>query len=147
MSPFYSSAWPGKRQEVVDNGDPAKCCNVCSAHGPYSNLDILKPMRWQNRKRPADVRSIGENLKKELRSKLIERDKILNENPMYRMIGVNFLCRDSILEQLCERASYTTAAEHLDIFCLHAQFRDRFYNVVVHCVLGASPPAPKSRRK
>ena len=94
------------------------------------------------------MRDVEEDLSKELRSRLVEeRDAILNENPMYRMIGVNFLCPDSVLDQLCERASHITSVDHLDIFCLRSDFRDRFYKVVVDCVSCAPPPAPKRRRK
>lgn len=94
------------------------------------------------------MREIEEDLKKELRAKMIEeRDRLLIENPMYRMIGVNFLCPDSVLEQLCERASYISSTDHVDIFCLRPQFRDRFYKVVVDCVSCAPPPARRHRRK
>ncbi len=86
----YCSKTPGCRRStmlrglgsdeeaVANNSDATTCCDVCCVSCPYDRLDILKPVRRKNQKRPAAVRDMGEDLSKQLRAKLCEeQDAVL----------------------------------------------------------------------
>lgn len=107
--------------------DPQKCCYVCHSSCLYPRVNFPKPVR-STRKRHINVREISADLRDELHSRLVkERNAIVDEHPSFPMIGSNFLCPDSVLDELCARASYVSSVDDLDILCLRPQFRDRFY--------------------
>ena len=133
----------GSSEELCQN---EMCFDVCVPVVPYPNLDILKPGKTQRHKRRTVVHEIGEVISERLKTRLLEeREKIMDENPSYRMVGHNFVCPDAVIAELCKQAKYITSVDDLNIFCLRPQLRSRFLKVVMDAVGDAPPPKRKSR--
>lgn len=127
--------------------DTACCdrCNWCLI--PYARLDMLAPTPPARKKRSVCLREIDSTLKKKLKVELLaERERILQEIPEYQMLGANFLCSKSVIEELCDKAAFIRTKEDLDdIFCLRPELRLRFYNTIWNLV--SSAPLPCKRRR
>ena len=131
----------GSSEELCRN---AMCCDVCVSVVPYSHLDILIPGKVQRRKRRTVVREIGKDLSERLKARLQEeRERIMDENPSFQMVGSNFICPDAAISELCTQAKHITSVDDLDLFCLRPQLRDRFLKVIMDTVCDA--PRPKRR--
>ena len=107
------------------------CCDVCVPVVPYPNLE---PGKTQRRQRCTMVRKIGEVISERLKTRLLEeRERIMDENPSYRMVSHNFVCPDAVIAELCKQV------DDLDIFCLRPQLRS------MDAVGDAPPPKRKSK--
>ena len=75
------------------------CCDVCTwSQCPHTRLDILQP-RKQKPQKHSVVHDMTPFHVKELKAKLVEEhEKILLEHPSYRMIGINFVCPDIVID-------------------------------------------------
>ena len=47
-----------------------------------------------------------------------ERHKVMEENLSYFVLGSSVVCSNTVLHAICERASYVSTLEHMDIFFL-----------------------------
>ena len=75
-----------------------------------------------------------------------ERDKIMAEKPSYRILGPQYVCADSIIQEICSRAKYITSIDHLDIAFLRPELRVRFYTIVMNIVADAPSTGKQSRK-
>lgn len=125
------------------------CCSVCcSGKVPYPKLDVLKPRVRKYQKRPIAIRELSESLMKQLDIALKqEREAVMVEKPCYQMLGVQYICCDAVIEELCSRAHYVTCVDDLNsVTLLRAELRSRFCNVILKVVSNA-PPAKKCRKR
>ena len=123
------------------------CCDVCISQCPYVRLDILKAPK-QKRKRKYEVHDVAPSHIDELKSRLVqERENILLEHPNYRMIGVDFVCPDAIISEVCKQSKYISSVEDMKIYRLRPEFRDRLLNVIMNVLSSIPPPKKKSRRR
>ena len=84
---------------------------------------------------------------KELKTKLLEeREKILLEHPSYRMIGIDFVCPDSVLDKICEQSKYFSSVDDMKIYGVRPEFRDKLFRVVMDVISSIPPPTKKYRR-
>ena len=119
------------------------CCDVCTQGDfPYPTLDILRPVISKRRKKNVRVRTIAAPLKTVLKENLLEeRQKIIEENPSFKMIGANYICSDVVISNLCDKASFIRDVD--DISTMHSlrpALRERFFNVIMDTVTCNPPP-------
>ena len=116
-----------------------KCCDTCTCGiVPYPKLDILKPKSIQRKKRLLPVRIINDDLKSALIKRLTdERTKIIDENPGYRMLGFNFVCPDSAINKISEKAVVIDSIDTLKTVtsCIRPEILIRLYSVVMDSFL------------
>ena len=114
---------------------------------PYSRLDILSQGRRQYRKKPTAVRVVSSELQNKLEDSLkLERSAILSEHPHMQILGLQYVCCDAVIQEICRRAAYVTTVDDLNsIPLLRTELRTRLYNVVTD-VVGSAPPAKKLRQ-
>ena len=123
------------------------CCDVCTwSQCPHNRLDILKPTRQKSQKQPV-AHDMTPSHVKELKTKLLEeREKILLEHPSYRMIGIDFVCPDSVLDKICEQSKYFSSVDDMKIYGVRPEFRDKLFRVVMDVISSIPPPTKKYRR-
>ena len=64
----------------------------------------LQPTRKQKPPKHSIVHDMTPSHVKELKTKLVEeREKILLEHPSSRMIGIDFVCPDIVIDKICEQ--------------------------------------------
>ena len=115
------------------------CCDVCSHWKvPYVQLDVMSPGRRSCRQKPKAVRIVDASLEDTLFHRLAnEWQKVMEENPAFSTLGCNFLCPDPVLFSICKRAPYISALQHMDVYFLRPELRERFYRVVCDAVAAA----------
>ena len=93
------------------------CCDVCTwSQCPHTRLDILQP-RKQKPQKHSVVHDMTPFHVKELKAKLVEEhEKILLKHPSYRMIGINFVCPDIVIDKICEQSKYFSSVEDIKIY-------------------------------
>ena len=86
------------------------CCSVCSfGKVPYPKLDVLKPRVRKYQKQPIAIRELSKSLMKQFDIELKrEREAVMVEKPCYQVLGVQYICCDVVIEELCSRAHYVT---------------------------------------
>ena len=60
------------------------------------------------------------------------RETALREHPAFRMLGVNFVCPDSTIKQLCEEAKYAKDFKDFTVL-VRMELRDKFFNAALLC--------------
>ena len=70
---------------------------------------------------------------------------MLAEKPAYQMIGVNFICSDALICEICEGAKFISTLEDMDIYCLRPELKERFFNIIMDVV--SELPRPKRSRR
>ena len=115
------------------------CCDICSiGKVPYVRVDVVSMVRRKSHRKPEAVRVVDTALKKRLYQRLAdERRKVMEENPSYSILGSSVVCSNTVLHAICERASYVSALEHMDIFFLRPELKERFYYVVRDVLVSA----------
>lgn len=81
-----------------------RCCDVCTPDAITSNdrLNILELGKVVRRKKRVAARIVSDELLDNLKAELcLERTRYLQENPCFNMVGVNFVCPDVTLDELC----------------------------------------------
>ena len=63
----------------------------------------------------------------------------MEENPTFSILGSSCVCSNAVLRAICECAPHISALEHLDIYFLRPELRERFYRVVCSVVASAPP--------
>lgn len=125
------------------------CCSVCCSNMvPYPALDVLKPGAKPYRKRVIALREVTDSVKLQLEEELkTEREAILAEKPHLRSLGVQYVCSDAVIKQLCNIASSVTCVNDLrTVTLLRPELQSLFFNVIVKHISNA-PPARKRRRQ
>ena len=123
------------------------CCSNCSGgHIPYPQVDVLVPGKSSRAKRPPTVRVVSEQLQESLREHLVQaRNSILLANPGYRMLGHNFVCPDSVIDDICCSAKSICSVNDMKMYFLRPELREQFFTIVMSCMSDA--PVAKRRRK
>ena len=121
------------------------CCSVCCPTVP-SKLDILKPCSKSYKKRAIVLGEISDSaklsLEKELKS---EREMVLSEKPHLSFLGVQYVCSDVVIKQLCSLINSMTCVDDLrTIPLLRPDLHSRFYNIMLRYICNA-PPVQKKR--
>ena len=67
-----------------------------------------------------------------LKNSLIrERNKILDENIGFKMLGKNFVLSDATIEDLCLKAPFIQSKDDFkDVLSLHPEYHDRLFHVM-----------------
>ena len=137
----------GSRESITST---VACCDICSGGNvPSPKLDILVATPSKRVRKPKSVRHISDDMEKALREALVvERERIVEEFPGYRMIGTGFILSDATIGQLCDKASTILSKEDLnDVVSLRPEYCDRLFRVVWQIVSCAPPPNKKQRRR
>ena len=124
------------------------CCSVCCSMIPYPKLDILKPRAKSYRKRVTVLREVSDSAKLSLEAELkCERERLLAEKPQLRSLGVQYVCSDSVIKQLCNVINSVTCVGDLStILLLRPDLHARFFNIMLRFICNA-PPVRKRRRQ
>ena len=94
------------------NGDSVvsqRCCDVCTPDAITSNdrLNVLELGKVVRRKKRVAARIVSDELLDKLKVELrLERAKFVQENPCYGIVGIDFVCPDITLDELCSQAAY-----------------------------------------
>lgn len=129
--------------------DASVCCDVCATGKvPYAHLDILKPMYIPRKERRRAIRATDDDLIESLKERLIkEREKIIEENPGYAMLGPCFVFPDHVIHKICDEATYindVSVLNHMD--CLRLEHKKRVFESAME-ILSCAPPPIRRRRK
>ena len=93
--------------------------------------DFTKP-DCVRRPRPRPARTIGKPLANALKARLLaERERIVNENLAYRMLGKELVISSQCIDKLCKRARYVTCIDDVCVPGLREQFVRVFYSVMM----------------
>ena len=73
----------------------------------------------------------GQQLLKTLKERLYaERKAYIDENPCLSMLGVDFVCPDSTIDELCLQAEYLETASDISLYGIRTDIKDSFFNVI-----------------
>ena len=114
---------------------------------PYPRLDILAQGPRRYKKKPHVVRLVSSEQKKHLEARLkLECSAAMNEYPHMRILGLQYICPDAVIQEICRRAIYTMTVDDLNgIPLLRTELKSRFCNIVMN-VVGSAPPAKRRRQ-
>ena len=129
-----------------DVGTSEQCCSSCSGGSiPYPRVDICVPGKSSRAKRPQTVRVMSQQLQESLKERLIQaRNSVLLANPGYRMLGQNFVCPDSVIDNICSNSKSICSVSGMNMYFLRPELRQQFFTIVMSCVCDA--PSAKKRR-
>ena len=123
------------------------CCDVCSNGKVPDN--VLVPWSVPRRKRSVAIRDVNEKMRKKLKEELLaERERILSEDPAYRMIGPNFVICDEVIDQLVDKANYILSVgdlRRLSLLC--PEYHNQLFNVISSTISSAPTPLAKRRKR
>lgn len=127
------------------------CCDLYSTGSFSTRLDILQPGEQTRKKRRHIVHTISKIKMKILRDKLIEeRKKILAERPGFGFLGLDSICPDVTIDELCKQSRYISSVNDMQLFGIKPEFKSRFFDIVKTVVEPENPPQlsrPKRRRR
>lgn len=114
------------------------CCMVCnpSAFTDGGRLDVMQVGSTPPRKRRrVAVRRVTETTTQAVRMQLkAERTKYITEHPSLAVLGAQFLCPDSVIDNICSSLKFIAVPSDMDVFCLRRELKDRFFNVLLAVV-------------
>lgn len=116
------------------------CCTVCNSGCVLSDrLEITQFRAVSTRKRRrVAVRRVDDSLKVLLKRRLLaERVAFVEENPCWQILGIQFVCSDALISQICDDCKYIASVDDIDSFFVRPELRDRFYDIVVEVVKDA----------
>ena len=131
----------GSKEFITSN---EACCDICSGGNvPSPKLNVLVATSQ------ASVRHKTDEIKEALRAALlVERERIAEEFPGFKMIGIGFILSDSTIAELCDKASTITSKEDLNsVVSLRPEYHDRLFYVIWQIVSNAPSPKKKKRRR
>ena len=110
-----------------------RCCDVCTPSVISSNdwlnvLELGKPVRHPKR---AAIRVVNEQLLKTLKERLYaERKAYIDKNPCLSMLGADFVCPDSTIDELCSQAEYLETASDISLYGIRTDIKDRLFSII-----------------
>ena len=120
----------GSKEFITSN---ETCCDICSGGNvPSPKLDVLVATSQKRVRKPVSVRHITDEIKEALREALlVERVRIGEEFPGFKMIGTGFILSDSTIAELCDKASSIMSKEDLNsVVSLRPEYHDRLFYVI-----------------
>ena len=105
------------------------CCDVCSwGNIPYSRLDVLQCTSRPRTKKSCQLRELDNHMKEQVKKALLEeREKIIQENPGYMMMGKNYVYSDYLLDTIVEKSDSIKSQEDLQHLFLHPEYCNRVF--------------------
>ena len=80
-----------------------------------------------------------------LKDKLVEeREKILAERPGFSFLGLDSICPNLTIDELCKQSRYILSITDMQLFGIKPEFKNRFFNIIKTAV--DSAPASCSKR-
>ena len=119
--------------EEYDCVPSLRCCDICTPSAIASNdrLNVLELGKQTRRPKRSAIRVVNEQLLKTLKECLYaERKAYIDENPHLSMLGIDFVCPDSTIDELCSQAEYLETASDISLYGIRSDIKDRFFNVV-----------------
>ena len=122
-------------------GDPStlnspgfECCDCCCKSALtlplYTKLAVLDQGVATRRKRKVEVRSVD---KVDLRAKLIQaRQNFIDQRDDFYMVGVSFVCSDSVIDKLCAEAKYINVIDDIpaELFGIWPDLKVTFFQII-----------------
>lgn len=103
------------------------CCMICnpSAFTDGGRLDVMQVGRAPPKKRRrVAVRRVTEHITETVRLELkAERAKYITEHPSLAILGVQFACPDSVINNICSSLKFISVLSDMDAFCLARNLR------------------------
>lgn len=97
-------------------------------------LNILELGKVVRRKKRVAARMVNSELLDKLKAELcLERTKYLQENPCFNMVGIEFVCPDATLDELCSQAAYIETVNDISLFGVRPELRIRFSMLFLLC--------------
>ena len=104
------------------------CCDICSSESPSSRLKIFAPVEVGIRKRRRAVRTVDIG---RLEDKLkVARAKFLERHPGFQMLGIDFVCPDSIIKKVSEDAKFIVTTDDFPAE-LRAELKEIFLSIII----------------
>ena len=116
-----------------ENVPSQRCCDVCTpaAFTSSDRLNILEVGKVVRRKKRVATRVVDSELLERLKTELcFEREKYLQENPCFCMIGAFFVCPDATIDEFCSQAAYVETLSDISLFGIKPELRVRFFKVI-----------------
>lgn len=116
-------------------GQNPLCCSVCNptAFLDEGRLDILRLQKVTRKKRRVAVRKIGDSLASVIKVKLKrERAEYMAAHPTLRILGKQFVCPDSVINNVCSSAKFISCISDMDLFCIRQELKNQFFNVIAN---------------
>lgn len=131
----------GSDEEISTSGP--NCCDVCSCIPESLSLHHSKAVKEHLKRRTAK-RYIDNEVEKQINEKLLqERDAYLLEHPNYMMIGIDFICSNATINDICKNSRFITSEDNLSTtYNIHPQLRKKFF-LSIKDILHKSPPPRK----
>lgn len=111
----------------------------------------MQPGEQPNKKRRQVVHTLSKSKMKILQDKLIEeREKILTERPGFGFLGLDSICPDVTIDELCKQSRYISSVNDMQLFGIKPEFKNRFFNIVKSVVEPENPSQlsrPKRRHR
>ena len=105
------------------------CCDVCSPDLWFDEqFDVFQSSTVSKRKRRRAVRKVGDDLKQKL---IAVREEVYKERPSFSIVGIQFLCSDSTINNLCKEAKYIESIEDTVLLRVRSELREKFFNIIV----------------
>ena len=126
----------GSDEAVLENGQ--MCCDICN---PIPDSLSLHPklLSLTRQKRRYTQRQVDEDLEKAIRQKLLqERDNYIQKHSHYLMIGIDFVCPNIVINDICKNSRFITSEENLTTtYDLRPEIKKLFYAAIKHILLNA----------
>ena len=120
---------------TVQTNSPWQCCMVCNPtmFGDGSRLAVVElggvPSR---RRRRVAVRKVTGLQMEVLESSLkAERANYISEHPNLAILGVQLVCPNSTIKNICSGAKFISILSDMDSFCIRRELKQRFFNVIM----------------
>lgn len=113
----------------------SQCCMVCNPEilGENSRLGIVEfRTMLRRKKRRVAVRTVSELLLQVLESSLkAERANYIAKHPNLAILGVQLVCPDSVIKNICSGVKFISVVRDLDYFCLRQELKQLFFNIIM----------------
>ena len=134
-----------------DDSGGTGCCDTClkkcDTEVPFCEIPLVDGRVKENKSRRSAVKQVSAVLQTELKENLLcERDRIMEENPAFNMLGVSFVCSNSIINNLCKDAKFYQSERDINLFGIRPEYRKRLSNIVLNTIHDA-PTTKRSRRQ
>lgn len=115
------------------------CCMVCNPTEVLESdvMRVGKPA--PRKKRRVAIRKVDESVISDIKSRLQEeRVKYIAEHSGLAILGVQLVCPNSVINNICSSVRFISVANDMDSFCLRQELKERFFNVIMAVVNSSS---------
>lgn len=112
-----------------------QCCMVCNPaiFTEDSRLGIVDAkLTVARKKRRVAVRRVSDLQLQVLESSLkAERSNFISEHPNLSILGVQMVCPDEMIKNICAGVKFISNISDMDNFCIRQELKQRFYTVIM----------------